>query len=100
METFQQHDIVKVTTEARNETVKLLDEMLDQIVKLQAENKRLKHGIWSSQELPETELLIKVAKFVQQWETKDQKSFNDFMDVDLAIELQKYFGNVLFDEQN
>jgi hypothetical protein len=35
-------------------------------------------------------LLVKTAKFVQDWEAKDQESFNKFMDVDLAIELEKY----------
>lgn len=39
----------------------------------------------------EAEILLgKLAKFVQKWEAKDQKSFNNNMDVDLAIELEKY----------
>lgn len=46
--------------------------------------------------IPKTEaeiLLGKLAKFVQKWEAKDQKSFNKNMDVDLAIQLEKYLND-------
>ncbi len=35
-------------------------------------------------------LLVKLAKFVQNWEKEEPNSFKRMMDIDLAIELEKY----------